>query len=106
MSSSRNKDQWIVPGGGVEPDETSSVAAVREVIEEAGVTGNIDRCLGVFEVCQCLFDDSVSHSSIVNTVNVEVNNWRKVETTKFMFSEGIKDTIQCMLSQNLQQELV
>lgn len=50
MSSSRHTDQWIVPGGGVEPEETTSVAAVREVIEEAGVIGKIDRCLGVFEV--------------------------------------------------------
>ncbi len=34
----------------MEPEETASVAAVREVIEEAGVRGKIDRCLGVFEV--------------------------------------------------------
>jgi diphosphoinositol-polyphosphate diphosphatase len=38
-----------VPGGGLEPDETACVAALREVTEEAGVRGNIDRCLGVFE---------------------------------------------------------
>jgi len=43
-------DRWIVPGGGVEPDESHTVAAIREVVEEAGVRGKIDRCLGVFEV--------------------------------------------------------
>lgn len=50
MSSSKNSDQWIVPGGGVEPEESSTVAAVREVVEEAGVRGKIDRCVGIFEV--------------------------------------------------------
>jgi diphosphoinositol-polyphosphate diphosphatase len=50
VSSSRHSDQWVVPGGGVEPQETQQVAAIREVVEEAGVRGNIDRCLGIFEV--------------------------------------------------------
>lgn len=51
VSSSRNMDQWIVPGGGVEPEETTDVAATREVVEEAGVRGKIARCLGLFQVC-------------------------------------------------------
>lgn len=38
-----------MPGGGVEPDEDTSVTAVREVQEEAGVVGVLGRCLGVFE---------------------------------------------------------
>jgi len=50
VSSSRHANQWVVPGGGVEPHETQVVAAIREVVEEAGVRGKIDRCLGVFEV--------------------------------------------------------
>ncbi|CAL8069772.1 unnamed protein product [Orchesella dallaii] len=49
VSSSKHSDQWIVPGGGVEPEESHSVAAVREVVEEAGVRGKIDRCIGIFE---------------------------------------------------------
>lgn len=50
VTSSRRSDQWIFPGGGVEPDEDSSVTAMREVAEEAGVTGKLDRFLGIFEV--------------------------------------------------------
>lgn len=50
MTSSKRPDQWIFPGGGVEPEEDSSVTAVREVAEEAGVTGKLDRFLGIFEV--------------------------------------------------------
>ncbi len=34
MSSSRHPDQWIVPGGGMEPEEEPYGAAVREVYEE------------------------------------------------------------------------
>lgn len=50
VTSSRRPELWIVPGGGVEPEEEPSVTAVREVLEEAGVIGSLGRCLGVFEV--------------------------------------------------------
>lgn len=50
MSSTKFPDKWIVPGGGVDPDEEPSVTAVREVFEEAGVRGKLGRCLGSFEV--------------------------------------------------------
>lgn len=39
VSSSRNPDQWIVPGGGMEPEEEPCGAAIREVFEE------VPRCL-------------------------------------------------------------
>lgn len=51
VTSSRRPELWIVPGGGVEPDEEPAVTAVREVLEEAGVIGTLGRCLGTFEVC-------------------------------------------------------
>lgn len=50
MTSSRRPDSWIVPGGGVEPDEEPAETALREVREEAGVQGQLGRCLGIFEV--------------------------------------------------------
>lgn len=50
VTSSRRPDSWIVPGGGVEPEEEPSVTALREVREEAGVLGQLGRCLGTFEV--------------------------------------------------------
>uniref|UniRef100_A0AAV2M773 diphosphoinositol-polyphosphate diphosphatase n=1 Tax=Knipowitschia caucasica TaxID=637954 RepID=A0AAV2M773_KNICA len=34
VSSSRHPDKWIVPGGGMEPEEEPNVAAAREVCEE------------------------------------------------------------------------
>ena len=36
VSSSRHPDKWIVPGGGMEPEEEPNVAAAREVCEEVG----------------------------------------------------------------------
>lgn len=49
VSSSRKPDHWVVPGGGIEPEEESRVTAIREVMEEAGVRGKLGRCLGVFQ---------------------------------------------------------
>ncbi|KAH7985990.1 hypothetical protein HPB49_026172 [Dermacentor silvarum] len=51
VSSSSAPDRWIVPGGGLEPNEEPSTAAMREVMEEGGVRGRLGRCLGTFEVC-------------------------------------------------------
>lgn len=49
VSSSREPSKWVVPGGGVEPDELCDRAAIREVWEEAGVVGTLGRRIGVFE---------------------------------------------------------
>uniref|UniRef100_L7M6G8 diphosphoinositol-polyphosphate diphosphatase n=1 Tax=Rhipicephalus pulchellus TaxID=72859 RepID=L7M6G8_RHIPC len=49
VSSSSAPDRWIVPGGGLEPNEEPSTAAMREVMEEGGVRGRLGRCLGTFE---------------------------------------------------------
>ncbi|TRY86849.1 hypothetical protein DNTS_025616 [Danionella cerebrum] len=45
VSSSRHPDKWIVPGGGMEPEEEPNVAATRE----AGVKGTLGRLVGIFE---------------------------------------------------------
>ncbi len=37
---------WALPGGHIEPDESASQAAVREMKEETGVTASLDRLLG------------------------------------------------------------
>ena len=50
VTSSNEPKGWIVPGGGLEPNEEASETAVREVMEEAGVYGRLGACLGVFEV--------------------------------------------------------
>uniref|UniRef100_A0A0A9Z8P3 diphosphoinositol-polyphosphate diphosphatase n=1 Tax=Lygus hesperus TaxID=30085 RepID=A0A0A9Z8P3_LYGHE len=71
VSSSRASECWIVPGGGVEPEEQPATTAVREVIEEAGVVGRLGRRLGVFE------NDARKHRTevFVMLVTEELPEW-------------------------------
>lgn len=71
VTSSRRPELWIVPGGGVEPEEEPSVTAVREVLEEAGVIGKLGRCLGVFENSEHMHRTEV----FVMTVTKELEEW-------------------------------
>ncbi|KAI8125994.1 hypothetical protein FF38_01134 [Lucilia cuprina] len=71
VTSSRRPELWIVPGGGVEPEEEPSVTAVREVLEEAGVMGKLGRCLGVFENRDHMHRTEV----FVMTVTKELEEW-------------------------------
>jgi 8-oxo-dGTP diphosphatase len=44
------KDFWSLPGGKVEPGETTEAAAIREVLEETALSPIILGLIGVFEV--------------------------------------------------------
>ncbi len=46
-ASRRGRGNWQVPGGFIEPEETIEEAVVREVREEANVTGEVRGVLGV-----------------------------------------------------------
>ena len=50
-ASRRGRGNWQVPGGFVEPDETIEKAVVREVREEAGVTGEVQGVIGLRNRC-------------------------------------------------------
>ena len=50
-ASRRGRGNWQVPGGFVEPDETIEQAVVREVQEEAGVTGEVQGVIGLRNRC-------------------------------------------------------
>ncbi|GBN82185.1 Diphosphoinositol polyphosphate phosphohydrolase 1 [Araneus ventricosus] len=71
VTSSRAPERWIVPGGGLEPNEEPSVAAMREVVEEAGVRGHLGRCLGTFENPERKHRTSV----FVLVVTEELDEW-------------------------------
>ncbi|XP_059470643.1 diphosphoinositol polyphosphate phosphohydrolase NUDT4B [Neocloeon triangulifer] len=76
VTSSARPDHWIVPGGGVEPNEEPRVAAVREVREEAGVVGELGRCLGIFESCNVQNEERKHRTEVfVMTVTEELSEW-------------------------------
>ncbi len=41
---------WTLPGGGIDPGEEPTAAAVREIFEETGLTATVDRLLGLSTV--------------------------------------------------------
>jgi 8-oxo-dGTP pyrophosphatase MutT (NUDIX family) len=49
VTSNSNQNRWIFPAGHVEDGETHKIAAVREVLEEAGVIAKIMFDLGNFQ---------------------------------------------------------
>lgn len=81
VSSSRTPEKWIVPGGGLEPEEGSFEAAEREVMEEAGIRGTLSRPLGQFEVKVLLhFNNFDAHTIFAYIKNLE----RKHRTSVFV----------------------
>ncbi|GAB9474091.1 hypothetical protein Gpo141_00011231 [Globisporangium polare] len=60
ISSSKHPDEWILPKGGWESDETLAECALREAEEEAGVAGEVVQELGSLDFAskngnQCRF---------------------------------------------------
>ncbi|XP_062534342.1 uncharacterized protein LOC134203492 [Armigeres subalbatus] len=62
-----------VPGGGVESNEESSLTASRDVLKEAGIIGELDRCLGIFE-------NSDRTEVFVMVVTQKLDEWEDFKT--------------------------
>ncbi|KPM05544.1 diphosphoinositol polyphosphate phosphohydrolase 1-like protein, partial [Sarcoptes scabiei] len=82
VSSSRAPNNWIVPGGGVEPNENPDQAAIRETEEEAGVKGVIKRSLGDIEN-----EDRKHRTSVfVLEVQEELEDYEDSKSDSIIFS--------------------
>ncbi|MBA3815268.1 MAG: NUDIX domain-containing protein [Parachlamydiaceae bacterium] len=44
----RDVPMWVLPGGGIDPEETPQEAAIREVFEETGLSVNIQRHIATY----------------------------------------------------------
>lgn len=44
----RDVPVWVLPGGGIDRDESSENAVIREILEETGFTVKIDRLVGLY----------------------------------------------------------
>eukprot|EP01135_Chromosphaera_perkinsii_P005739 Nk52_evm39s359 gene=Nk52_evmTU39s359 len=89
LVSSRTKDEWIVPKGGREADETMEESAKREAWEEAGVVGRIKKYLGNRFVERK--SNSVFHFYWLE-VTTENNEWPEKESRRrqwFSFEEAL-----------------
>lgn len=66
ISSSKHKNRWIIPKGGVEFDEKENFAitALRETWEEAGVVGEITKKLPVIEDSRNMLKNPESYEKI------------------------------------------
>jgi len=74
-----DKMSWIVPKGGWEIHETKEQAAVRETLEEAGVTGELDAYLGDF-VFQGKKQSRQNAYMYLLRVTEEMDTWEEVKS--------------------------
>ncbi|OTF74633.1 diphosphoinositol polyphosphate phosphohydrolase 1-like protein, partial [Euroglyphus maynei] len=89
VTSTRAPECWIVPGGGVEPNEDPTQAAIRETEEEAGVKGVVKRSLGDIENTQRKHRTSV----FVLEVHEELDDYEDSKSRKrcwFPVQEALK----------------
>ena len=42
----RDVPVWVLPGGGIDRDESAEEASIREILEETGLTVKVDRLIG------------------------------------------------------------
>jgi 8-oxo-dGTP diphosphatase len=79
-----NRGKWVLPGGRVEPFESVTQAAKREVLEETGLEIEIDGYIGVAEIISRPDEHRVIHYSLGRSVAGEPRPGSDLSDVRFV----------------------
>ena len=73
------KGQWSLPGGHIDPGERSRTAALRELMEETGVTADL---VGLVDVHEVILQDRDGRLAAHYVIAVYCGRWRSGEPVR------------------------
>ena len=84
--------KWNLPAGGMEPDETIKEAAIREAMEEAGISVDVGSLVGIYQLLDGKQNSIVFifRAALKNVGNGELESrWLAVEEIRKIMDHGL-----------------
>jgi len=85
------KGWWCLPGGFMELQETPEAAGLRELAEETGLAGKIDRLLGVTSNHSTLYDTVMMTGFLVRSYNGDLYAGDDAEDARWFAYEDLPE---------------